>query len=652
MIRKLFILVLLVLAVDVLPSGASHIVGGEMMYECLGRVVPGTIRYRVWLNIYQDCLGGHQDAIGSDNPGIFAIFDGNGSRVTMMGRIYDEVQSSEDIAIPPNFHNECVNNPPPVCLRRVKFERIYDLPDNSTGYHIVYQRCCRNASVINISNPGNTGATYSCFIPPVLDASVCNSSAVFKNYPPQIICINNPLVYDHSAVDPDGDSLSYEFCQAYIGGSLDFPKPGAGPGAGDILPPPYPSVTYIGGFNADRPMVGNPPIQIDPVTGLISGTPNLMGRFVVTVCVKEWRDGAVINTVTREFQFVVTNCSKAVVADIPQLSTEFNTYIVNCDGYTVKFKNNSTGGFNYYWDFGVGDETPASSTDFEPSFTYPDTGVYTVKLVVNRGSTCPDSITRFVKVYPYFQADFDTEGRPCPKGIIQFRDQSKATYEPVKSWFWSFGDGNSSNLQNPTHTYAAGGNYPVTLISQSIKGCVDTIQRIFAVDKFQPFAGNDTIIVKGSSLRFNASGGAYYTWSPGTYLDDISGPNPLGYFPDTTRLDYIVYVRSENDCEGYDTINVWVVGQAAAFLPTAFSPNGDGMNDVFTPIGIGYSDVKFFRIVNRFGEEVFFADRFKTGWDGTYKGEPAPDGTYFWVIKIVDRFGKEEVLKGDVTLLR
>src|SRR5690606_3782427 len=132
MIRRLLIILSVFIAVDMLPASASHIVGGGMMYECLGRAVPGHTRYRVWLNIYQDCLGGHQDAIGSDNPAVFAIFDGNGNRVPVGGVVYDLVDSSGDIAIPPNFHNQCVNNPPSVCLRRVTFERIYDLADNAS----------------------------------------------------------------------------------------------------------------------------------------------------------------------------------------------------------------------------------------------------------------------------------------------------------------------------------------------------------------------------------------------------------------------------------------------------------------------------------------------------------------------------------------
>ena len=165
-------------------------------------------------------------------------------------------------------------------------------------------------------------------------------------------------------------------------------------------------------------MPGFPPVQIDPRTGIITGTPNRVGRYLVTVCCTEWRNGSVINISKREFQFVVTDCSKVVVADIPQLSTAPNTYIVNCKDFNVHFINNSTGGFSYKWDFGV--EGNAGSTDFEPNFVYPDTGTYIVKLIVNPGTTCPDSISRFVKIYPVFHSDFEDTGTYCPGLPIKF----------------------------------------------------------------------------------------------------------------------------------------------------------------------------------------------------------------------------------------
>jgi gliding motility-associated-like protein len=636
---------LLLLAVFALePAKATHIVGGEVTYKCLGNN-----RYEIRLDIYQDCINGDPNAIAQDSPAFIGIFYGNGTRYdldTALGR------SFPNLRVPTNFNNSCVNNPPPTCLNKISFIKTYTLPPSPTGYYIIYQRCCRNQNIINIVDPGAVGATYYAIIPP--STSQCNNSAVFKNYPPQIICINNPLIYDHSATDADGDSLSYEFCTAYQGGSASNAKP---------LPysTQFSPVAYLAPYTAINPMGppggSSPALQINPVTGLITGTPNTLGRFVVTVCCHEWRNRVKINTVTREFQFVVTNCSKAVVANIPQYSSEFNTYIVQCKGKSVHFANLSTGANNntgspYFWDFGVEGLNSDTSNLKEPDFTYPDTGIYQVKLVVNRGSTCSDSIVRFVKIYPEFHADFEIEGLACPKTPIQFVNKVQSTFQPVTFYNWDFGDGSSSSDANPVHSYDTGGDFVVRFKAGNIKGCTDTASKAYSVLRFYPFAGNDTIIVKGESIVFNARGGDIYTWSPGTWLNNTNSRNPIGYYPDTTRLDYVVHIATETGCEGDDTINVWVVGQSAIFVPSGFSPNGDGRNDLLKPIGIGYRNINFFRVFNRWGQQVFYGTAFDEGWDGSFQGHTSDIGTYYWVLSITDRFGKEHTLKGDSALIR
>ncbi len=622
------------------PAKASHIVGGEITYKCLGPGPVGFNRYEIRLDIYQDCREGEPDAIAQDNPAFLQIFDGNGDSFRL-----DTLFMETSILVPPNFSNSCVNNALPTCVKKGTFRKTYNLPINSTGYIVTYQRCCRNASIINIANPSFVGASYFAIIPPPSLSPICNNSAVFNNYPPQIICMHDPLFYDHSAIDPDGDSLSYEFCDAFIGGEQTNAKP-------IPEPPPYAPVNYIGGFSAEKPMAGNPLIQIGETSGLITGTPNLTGRFVVTVCCHEWRNGVNINTVKREFQFLVQDCSKAVVANIPQYSDEFNTYIVECHGNTVHFDNLSTGGFEYSWDFGVHGITSDTSNEFQPTYTYPDTGTYVVKLVVNRGSTCPDSITRFVKVYPTFSGYYNYDGLHCPNSPIMFRDSSESTLSLTDHWEWSFGDGATADIANPVHSYAQGGTYDVTLISSNPLGCADTVQKEVFIEDFRPFAANDTIIVKGEVINFRASGGLYYTWMPATNLSDPNIADPVGSYPDTGKFKYIVHIRSENDCEGDDTFTVWVVNQSAVFVPSAFSPNGDGLNDVLRPFGIGYRNINYFRVFNRWGQQVFYTTKFKEGWNGTFHGLPADIGTYYWVLNMVNRFGKDEVVKGDAVLLR
>lgn len=617
---------------------ATHIVGGEITYKCLGNNY-----YQIRLDIYQDCLTGEPNAIADDTPALIGIFTTSGVPIDAVDSLSPTIPGGE--LVPPNFSNSCVNNPPPTCVRKVSFTKTYYLPPNNEGYRVFYTRCCRNASILNINKPSETGATYFCDIP-ASSIATCNNSAYFKNYPPQIICVNNPLFYDHSATDADGDSLSYEFCDSYPGGNYQQPKPNPSP----LLPNSI-SINpgYRTGFSAAKPMGGNPAVAINPVTGLITGTPNIQGRFVVTVCCNEWRNGKKINTVKREFQFVVTNCSKAVVADIPQLSSQYNTFLVECKTKTVQFLNNSIGGFSYEWDFGV---PGATSTEFQPKYTYPDTGIYVVRLYVNKGSTCPDSISKYVKVYPEMHADFEYDGLQCPNTEMSFKDLTDVTYKPVTGWEWYFGDGGVSNEQNPKHTFINGGTYNVKLVASSIKGCIDTVTRPLIVENFQPFAGNDTIIVKGEYINFQATGGIKYEWSPTTNLNFSDVKNPTGYYPDTGKFYYNVHITSASGCQGDDNIMVWVVNQPSIFVPSGFTPNGDGLNDFLKVLSVGYSKIRFFRIFNRWGQVVHETNRFDDPWDGTYKGRKLEIGTYFWMLGVTDRFGTESTMKGDVTLIR
>lgn len=633
-----FFLVLLAMLCLGSTMHATHIVGGDLSYVYLGNNT-----YQFTFNIYRDCLppsqgGGSPAALQQDNPVYFSFFQGSS--------FYDidSFSYSSVILVPVNFSNDCINNPPNTCISRMQFIFNKVLPPSNIGYTVLTQRCCRNETLNNINNPGTTGATYYCKIPPV--PYHVNNSAAFINYPPQVICVNNPFNYDHSAFDPDGDSLSYSFCDALVGGDPQDPKP-----FNTSFPGLF-SVSYKSPFSSSLPMSGLPPLTIDPQTGIITGTPNMQGRFVVTVCCTEWRNGVSINTVTREFQFVVANCSKAVVANIPVLSQEPNTYVVQCKSFTVNFENWSSGGFKYDWDFGVPSLTTDTSSLFEPSYTYPDTGTYKVTLWVNKGSTCPDSIVRLVKVYPTFKTDFTYSGLLCPEIPISFTDQSTSQYGTINYWNWSFGDGAVSSIQNVQHYYPnLQKTYNVTLVSGNNLGCRDTMVKPLTVPAVNIFAGNDTTIVQGESIYFNATGGVSYVWNPPLYLNTTLGANPIGVYPDTGRFTYIVQGTTVGGCVQYDTITITVADDAYLLMPNVFSPNGDGLNDEFHVLFAGFRKLNYFKIFNRFGELVFSSNDLRKGWDGYYKGRLCDLGTYYWMVSAIDLSYKPRFYKGDITVV-
>ncbi len=643
MLRKLIIFVILC---NSLVSYGSHIVGGEYKYVCAGNN-----NYNFTFYLYRDCRpegigGGTAQALANDNPAFFKVINlDNGGTAYLFDQSY-----SNALEVPVNFLNDCINNPPVTCLSRLTFNFTLNLPANTNGYMVIYQRCCRNNSINNIVDPGATGVTYECIVPG--STAPCNNSATYTNYPPQIICINNPFVYDHSATDPDGDSLSYEFCPSYEGASQQTPKPQTDI---EITAPPFTPVSYVPPFSFSNPMLGNPQLVINPNTGVITGTPNIQGRFVVTVCCKEWRNGININTNKRDFQFVVTNCSKAVVANIPQYSSEPNVYIIKCDDYSVLFKNTSTGGFSYHWDFGVTTSNTDTSSLFEPSFTYPDTGTYKVTLLVNGGSTCPDSTFKYVKVYPLFTADYIFSGQFCPNVPITFTDKSVATYKPINFWNWNFGDGSvSDNTQNPTHLFPnqSTTGYDVTLISGNAKGCRDTMTKNIPIAYVNIRTGNDTIIPRNTYLQLVATGGISYTWLPSTFLDNSSIYNPTGYFTTSGIYPYVVQGITKDGCIGYDTINITVSNEPYIFVPNAFTPNGDGSNDFLKIIASGYKKLNYFKIFNRWGQMVFNTSNFKQGWNGKFKNKDADIGTYYWVLSATDPNNRTVIDKGDITLIR
>ena len=618
-----------------LNSYASHIIGGEFTYTYQGNNV-----YRVTLSIYQDCLTGNPSAIQQDNPAKVTIFEGDGN-IYLQDATLVAVSS---VLIPSNFSNSCITNVPNTCLRKTVFVKDYVLPTNTLGYRILYQRCCRNATILNIDNPGTTGASYYCDIPPLGTIGV-NNSAIFKVDPPQIICLNVPFVYDHSATDADGDSLSYNLCEAYIGGSQSNSSPL--PNSISLFP-----VNYSVPYTFDNPIQGNPGIQIDAVSGLMYFTPTIQGRYVVTVCCNEWRNGIIINTSKREFQFVITNCYKTTIANIPQYSTDFNTYIFTCKTKEINFKNTSIGGLTYHWDFGVANLQSDTSNLFEPTFTYPDTGTYKVKLIVNPKSTCSDSITRYVKVYPSFKTDFNISGNPCPNTIINLNSQITNTAPPTTFYNW-YSNGNLiSNDANTTTSYTTSGKNFITLVAGNSKGCKDSINKEYVIDNFIPFAGNDTTIVVGEQIQFNASGGSLYSWTPNLYLNVANIADPVGFYPVIDTILYTVNITSSNGCIGADDIVVRIVKQGSYFMPSGFTPNNDGNNDRIRPILIGYTKLNYFSIYNRWGELLFNSKNINDSWDGTYKDQKCEMGTYFYTISVTDRNNKIDNYKGDFILLR
>lgn len=163
-------------------------------------------------------------------------------------------------------------------------------------------------------------------------------------------------------------------------------------------------------------------------------------------------------------------------------------------------------------------------------------------------------------------------------------------------------------------------------------------------------AGNDTNAIYGVPHQLFSSGGVSYLWSPASPLNNPFAQNPLATLTNDTYFN--VQVTDVAGCIGNDGVFIKVYKGPTYYLPNAFSPNGDGLNEKFRPIPVGIKSTEYFRIYNRYGQLLFESNKWLDGWDGKYLGKPQQTGAYVWLIKGVDKDGKAVEMKGQVMLIR
>lgn len=703
----------------IFPAKATHIVGGEIFYDNIGPNL-----YKITMKIYRDCSPNNTNGTQFDDPAPIGIYE-NGTLINVLS-----VPILSIINVPVVINDPCLQSPPDICVEQATYIQTVTLPPSSFGYDIVYQRCCRNPSIINIVNGFDYGATYYIHMPADALASN-NSSPRFDNLPPLVICNGSNFVFDHAATDPDGDQLVYEFYTPFHGGDPSFPLPNPPD------PPPYNTIIWETGYNVNNQINGAPSFTIDANTGLFTGSPTTNGLHVYGITVKEYRNNVLISQSYRDFQTTVTTCPSVVVSAIPD-------QIDFCQGNTVSFDNNSLNAIYYHWDFGDLNLTNDTSNVIAPSYTFADTGTYNIMLIANPGYNCADTAFSIYTVHlpldPFFPSqeaqcisnnsfDFDVNGNftsnanitwdfsptanpptantkfvtgvnypaeghfpilvsvsefgctqtyadsvhvfplpvigfihppavGCAPYQVQFIDTS-LSWEPV-FYLWTFGDGNISTDQNPTHVYPDAGVYDVSLTITVDSICAFTTTINLA----------DLITVNPSPIaKITANPLEQSAFTPFfTFYDEASGHTSQTIFFDndfdTTDADEVehIFVYSgwhttrqiainEFGCTDTATVDVFVRPETTLYAPNTFTPNGDGKNDVFYA---HVYDVTYYRmqIFDRWGNLFFDTENQQQGWDGTRKGKLCPEDTYVFQIVYDDMQYIRKKIVGHVNLVR
>ncbi|MEL7121330.1 MAG: PKD domain-containing protein [Bacteroidota bacterium] len=567
---------------------ARHIIGGEMTYECLGNG-----DYIITMRVYRDC--NCTDCADLDGIADIGIYEcENTAECARLGqnsftyRLQVPLDQRGFVEAP---DYPCLI-PPNICVEEGLYVfRLSDygvnLPNNGKSYFISYQRCCRNVTISNIVTPDDVGSTYSIEITPTSMDS-CNSSPVFNQFPPTVVCAGAPLVFDHSATDKDGDQLVYEFCPPIKGGGpgLDnatyptcigaYPQP--------ACPPPYNSVSFVAPtYTVSRPMGGDPVVAINPNTGIITGTPNISGQFVVGVCVKEFRDGVLLSTVFRDFQFNVASCDPTVIADIKEdaVISDQEFLINSCGDFSITFENES---FQrpfidfFEWRFDI-DGREQTYSEWEPTVTFPGVGTYEGQLILNPDTDCGDTANILVQLFPSITADFEFEYDTCKAGEVAFTDLSFTGADRITDWSWQFGDGRSSVDKNPLHTYRDPGDIPVTLTVTDNNQCSkDTTLSVsyFPVPALiviapSAFTGCTPADIFFDNLSFpiDSTYGIDWDFGDGGSSGDIS---PTHTFTDPGDFTVNVSITSPIGCETDTTFNSLIQMQESPVAAFDFSP--------------------------------------------------------------------------------
>ena len=144
------------------------------------------------------------------------------------------------------------------------------------------------------------------------------------------------------------------------------------------------------------------------------------------------------------------------------------------------------------------------------------------------------------------------------------------------------------------------------------------------------------------------------SWNPQNLFPDQHGLQQSVSFHDKGNVIIIVTGESSNNCNDTASVTINVLAAPDVFIPSAFTPNGDGQNDYFKPQFIRDHTIRDFSIFNRWGQKVYgisFMQQLGNGWDGSFKGKPCDKGTYYYILSLQDVLGKETIMKGDVTLI-
>jgi gliding motility-associated-like protein len=369
---------------------------------------------------------------------------------------------------------------------------------------------------------------------------------------------------------------------------------------------------------------------------------------------------------------VATDAMKLTVNPIPTSDFTVNPNPVCARSFAaITYTGTATAGATYQWDFGgANNSTGAGAGPYQASWD--NAGTVNVCLTVTQNGCISPQTCVPVEVLPLPAIVFSSDKiEGCQPLAVQFVDNTSAV---PAAWSWIFGDINSSDntsaAQNPTHNYGEPGQYSVRLTATSSEGCVNTLlfDNMITVYK-NPVAEFYNLPEVGdcenNTISFFPSGTSNnvvaWEWDFGDYNANATNPNssleekPEHKYVEIGNYDATLIVTTEHGCKDTINKNVFLRECYAFYIPNAFTPNDDGMNEYWGPKGIGIDPDNFeMYIFSRWGELLYKTSDLEKPWDGRPNGNSkiCQQGVYSWIINVKEKDGVVHKYVGHLTLVK
>jgi gliding motility-associated-like protein len=650
---------------------ADHIIGGELSYKYISSSGENHT-YKLTLSFLADCRsGGGINALKIAKPKV-SIYKGT-ELVSLKLLVIDTTLSGIEITpVCPDEASQTtcsgINNSIPGIKQYVYTSDVV-LPGRSDDWRFAFRGDNNLSSAARstiIQNANVEGGMALMYLEATLNNTAGNNNSIyFTSLPSPFFCINKEQTYNPGAVDPDTtDKLLFRLIPA------QKPTNATGPGGNPL--------SYHTPYTAESPLPTAPGnFNFDSISGQLNFLPNQAVNSLVVTLVEEFRNGVRVGSTMREITFVMlTNCNNDYpresienVTNATTVSEHGNPVIVVCSG------KKSTFSFDIKSTDPNGDNVTVSYTQLPPgaeisivnngtmapvvTFTWNASGMPEgdyVFYVTFTDDGCPLRSVKTqaytVRVAPY-DGIFDLGISPPCNG----ENNGTAWIHPsinhgeVFKYQWTDVHGNilrdySSNMGDTLQKMSLG-IYYVNIISSD--GCKKTME----VNMKDPMPlpeimlPNDTTLCEGLPFDISISPKEFevYRWNTGAAGCCITVDRPGTYL-----------ITAANKCgTAQDGIDIgYVKCNFCLFVPNAFSPNGDGNNDVFRLLQTCLMDKYKLQIFNRWGQPVFTSLSISNSWDGTYKGSPAEVGNYFYFIEATPRDKSKGIIniKGDLLLVR